>query len=91
MLPLWETILVEHSRNINLFVEFQSINTMSELISSIKSYDIQIYDIDIEQDKTKHDANPTAVIMLHLNKTIAHTKLITSLSGIGGVFSIKEV
>ncbi len=93
ILPGLEASLIEHSTNINLLVEFQSINTLSDVISAIKASDILIYDIDIDQDKTEPFDKPNAVIMLHMNrktKTL-HTKLISDLSDIEGVYSIKEI
>lgn len=91
ILPPLEAILIEHSTNINLQVEFQSVQVLSEVISSIKALDIQIYDIDIEHDKSQQMLRPNAVIMLHMNKQIRHTRLISELSDIDGVYSIKEI
>ena len=91
VMPLLEKPMVDRSSNMNLFVEFQSINKLSELISVIKTYDINIYDIDIEKHEQNAFANPNAVIMMHLNKKILHSKLISDLSGIHGVYTIKEI
>ena len=91
VMPSWEAKLIELSRNVNLFIEFHTIQNLSEVISEIKSYDINIYDIDIERPKDDPLSRPNAVVMLHLNKRIQHTKLISDLSRIKGVYSIKEI
>ena len=91
ILPVAEAFLIEHSTNINLMVEFQSINTLSDVISTIKASDILIYDIDIDHEKRDPFTRPNAVIMLHMNRKMLHTKLISELSDIEGVYSIKEI
>ena len=90
-LPLIETSMVERASQMNIFVEFKSINHLSGLIASLKAHDVHIYDIDIEREHKKQYTRPNAVIMMHLNRPIQHTKLISALAELDGVYSIKEI
>ena len=94
ILPFIENVMLERARNMNIFVEFRSINNLTGLISEIKARDIQIYDIDIEKHSGEMLAHPSAVIMMHMDrhaKKTTHATLISELASIDGVYSIKEV
>ena len=86
-----ETWMVEHSKNINIYVEFRDSRGLSALISHIKKRDILIYDIDLERGKDNSAIRPSAVIMMHMNKPIHHSELVAKLADYTGVYSIKEI
>ena len=47
-----ETAIMENSRNINIYVEMKSTDTVKRIVDCIKYQNIRIYDIDIEYGKT---------------------------------------
>ena len=91
VLPQLESQMIERSTHMNIYVEFQTINHLSGLISSLKAHNVRIYDIDIERERKSSYSKPSAVIMMHLDKPIPHTKLISALANLDGVYSIKEI
>lgn len=46
-----EEVIIERSRNINIYVEFRSIADMGEILKTIKDQDINIFDMDIHHGK----------------------------------------
>ena len=91
VLPVIESSMVERASHMNIYVEFKSINHLSGLIGSLKAHNVHIYDIDIERENKSAYTRPSAVIMMHLDSRIQHTKLISALADMEGVYSIKEI
>ena len=49
LLPPLENLMVERARNMNLYVEFSSLDDVGAIIGRIKSQGAQIYEVDIER------------------------------------------
>lgn len=91
LLPYVESFVVENSPNINIFVEFDSLDRLGSIISCIKAKDIQIYDVEIERGRESESRYPNAIFSIHLNKKMAHTQLLAVLSEAEGVRTVEEI
>lgn len=89
--PSIETAIVESARNVNLYVEFDSLDNISQIISCIKSVDTQIYEVDIDRGRQEQYIHPNATISLRLNKRRSHAKLMLALSELECVHTIDEI
>ena len=89
--PYIETAIVENARNVNLYVEFDSLDNVSRILGCIKSVDTQIYDVDIERGQREQYIYPHAIISLRLNKRKSHAKLMLALSALDCVHTIDEI
>lgn len=91
VLPYIETAIVESARNVNLYVEFESLDNVSQIITCIKSVDTQIYEVDIDRGHRDRFIYPNATISLRLNKRRTHAKLMLALSELECVHTIDEM
>ena len=84
-----ERLILSHSRNINLFVEFEHTDDLSKIIEKIKTQEIRIFDVEIT--KGKGAACPNAIFSLQLPKKKPHTAVMTAIAEVAGVRTIEEL
>ena len=86
-----DNFLIERSRNMNVYLEFRSLENISQIIDLIKSVDAEIYEIDIEHGQETHYINPCATFALRLKKSKIRAELLMKLSLQDYICSIDEV
>ena len=91
VLPHIETTIVENARNVNIYVEFNSLEDIGQIISQIKSVGATVYEVDIERKHSTSGLHPSACISLRLNQRKAHAKLILAISKLKCVYTIDEI
>ena len=89
--PYIETAIVENARNVNIYVEFESLDNVSQILGCIKSVDTQIYEVDIDRGRQEQYIHPNATISLRLNKRRTHAKLMLALSELECIHTIEEI
>ena len=91
LLPHIETALVEKSRNMNVYVEFESLEDVGEIIGRIKAQGVQIYEIDLDRGRADKLRYPSAVFSIRLNPKQAHTRILAAISELESVYTIDEI
>ena len=91
VLPYVENYVVENARNMNIYVEFTSLDDVGAIISQIKAQDAQIYDVDITRGKEQYAQRPSAVFSIRLNQRRAHEQVLTAISELENITVIDEV
>ena len=91
LLPFVEEAIIEIARNMNIYVEFQSLDDVGEIINRIKSQDVQIYEVDIERGREERVLHPSAVFSIRLHHKQAHTRVLTAISELESVYTIDEI
>lgn len=91
VLPALEALIVDYSRNINIYLEFDSLENIGRIINSIKAQNVQIYEVEIDRGREEHARHPSAVFAIRLNQRLPHTKLLLTLSEIDCVHLIEEI
>ena len=86
-----EHIILSHSRNINLYVEFENTDDLSAIIERIKSKQVKIFDVEITKAKNSEGKFPSAIFSLQLPKKMPHTVVMTAIAEIEAVRSIEEL
>ena len=86
-----ESFILSRSKNINLYVEFEDINDLSNIIEKIKQYDTRIFDVELTKAKYSETKYPNAIFSLKLPKKVTHTMIMTTISEIESVRSIEEL
>lgn len=86
-----EEVIIERSRNINIYVELRSIADMGPVLKTIKDRDINIFDMDIHHGKEQIVQKPNAVLYLRMPHRAPHHELITLLSDLDEVYTVKEI
>jgi len=85
----FESFILAHSRNVNLYVEFEHTDDLSEIIEKIKGQDVRIFDIELT--KAKGEAYPNAIFSLQLPKRKSHTFVMTAIAEVDNVRTIEEI
>ncbi len=91
LLPFVENWIIENARHMNIYVEFESLDDVGEIIGRIKSQDVQIYDVDIDHGREEKSRNPSAVFSICLNKKQLHAQVLAAISELESVRTIDEI
>lgn len=91
VLPYVENFVVENARNMDLYVEFESLDDIGNIIGCLKAQNVQIYEVDIDHGREERLRYPSAVFSIRLNQKMAHTQILTAITELDCVRVIDEV
>lgn len=91
VLPTIETLILNRSRNMMLYVETENILQLSAIVNYIKREEIRIYSLEINRDRPENLESVSAVLDIRLPIHLYHAELVAALSTLNGVVSIDEV
>lgn len=91
VLPLIESAVRNHSRNMLIYLETENIVQLSSVINFIKREGIRVFSLEIEKEKPEHVNSISALLDVRLPIHLYHAELIAALSTLDGVISIDEV
>lgn len=91
VLPAVESFVVDHARNMNLYMEFESLDAVGRIIGCIKSLDAHIYQVEISRGGGEQHPRPNAYFSIRLKKSRTQEQLMAALSGIEEVYSIEAI
>lgn len=91
ILPPLEVAIIERARNMNIYVEFTTLDAVGEIIGRIKEQGAQIYEVDIAHGKEEHAVKPSAVFSIRLTQRRVHEEVLTAISDLEHVTMIDEV
>ena len=91
LLPYLENFVVENARNMNIYVEFESLDDVGAIIGRIKAQDVQIYEVDIDHGREEKLRDPSAVFSIRLNQKQMHTQVLAAISELETVRTIDEI
>ena len=91
LLPRIEAFLVETSRNMDIYVEFTTLDGVHQVIGCLKNRQIRIYDVDILHGEHTGTGRPNAVFSVGLGKRQSHTKVMEQLARLDTICAIKEL
>ena len=86
-----EAFMVEKGRNLNIYVVFESLDDLSDIIAAIKSHDASIHEIEIEKAQEATGKRPGALFFLHLEKRQSHAKFMAALSEVECIYLMEEI
>lgn len=91
LLPYVEEKMVERSKNMNIYVEFSSLEEVGSIISHIKAQNVRIYSVEINRRQQEAFQNPSAVFSIHLNRVQLHASLLAEISDLECIRAIDEI
>lgn len=99
LLILFTTIILEkvsswvisHARNMDLYVEFEKMENLGEIINTFKALDIQIFDVDIQREKQSNGVTVGTVISSRLPKKETHSNVMSIISKFDFVTVVDEI
>lgn len=83
--------VVARARNMDLYIEFEKMENLGEIINTIKSMDIQIFDVDIQREKQSNGVTVGAVISSRLPKKETHSHVMSRISKFDFVTVVDEI
>lgn len=83
--------VVIHARNMDLYVEFAEMENLGEIISVIKGMDVQIFDVDIQREKSSNGVTIGAVLSTRLPKGQTHSHVMSTISKFDFVTLVDEI
>ncbi len=86
-----EHFILSHSRNINLFVEFEDTDDISDIMEKIKQHGVRIFDVEVTKAKYSENHYPNAIFSLQLPQKTPHTLVMTAIAEVESVRSIEEL
>lgn len=87
LLPAVEAAILMRARNINLYMEYQTMADVGRIITWLKQQDVRIYEMELSHSEQK----PGAFFSLRLSKRQLHTELIMNLSRLDCICLIEEL
>ncbi len=90
VLPYIENYIIENSRNINIYVEFESIDHIGGIIGQIKKQNVSILDVEIDRGGGDKD-HPSACFVLRLQKKMKHVDFLASVADNHHICVIEEL
>lgn len=91
VLPAIETLILNRSRNMLLYVETENILQLSAIINYIKREEIRIFSLEINRDSPEPIEGVSAVLDIRLPIHLYHAEFVAALSTLNGVISIDEI
>ena len=91
LLPYIDAVIVSRARNMNIYVEFTSLDDVGSIIGKIKEQGARIYEVDIIQDRKESALYPCAVFSIRLSQPRTHGRMIMAIYELDRVITIDEV
>lgn len=90
-LPRVELAVVEHAKNMNIYVELSTLDRVSSVLNCLKEQGAQIYEVDLNRGKLEKQERPSAILTVRLSRKTPHEHILSALSGVDGVLAIDEI
>ena len=89
--PLIDDNILATSRNMNFYVEMDSIEYLGTVVNCVKSRNVRIYDVDIGKVEQNGEQHVRGLFSVKLPKRGPHTELLATIATIDGIVAIEEV
>ena len=86
-----ERFILSHSRNINIYIEFEHLDGISEVVERIREQGTRIFDVELTKASNTENHYPNAIFSLRLPRKKTHTAILTAIAEIDSVRSIEEL
>ncbi len=90
VLPYIENYIIENSRNINIYVEFEAIDHIGGIIAQIKKQNVSILDVEIDRGGGEKKL-PSACFILRLQKKMKHVDFLAAVAEDRHICAIEEL
>ncbi|MBP3370106.1 MAG: MgtC/SapB family protein [Clostridia bacterium] len=86
-----ESFILSRSRNINLYVELETADSLTRVMECLRIKGVRVYDVEFIKEKNTESKRPAAVFSLQLPKKSSHAALVTAIASIEAVRMIEEL
>jgi len=90
--PVLEELTVAKSRNMNVYLEFERLDDITNIIRHIKGRNIRVMEVDIDRANTRGvHQRPNAILTLQLPGRQSHALVLAELTGLACICAIEEI
>lgn len=86
-----EAFILSRSRNVNMYIEFESMDDVGLIVSKFKEMDVKVFDVEISKKSSSKSAYPNAIFSLMLPKKTSHDTLLAIIAQLDSVRAIEEL
>ncbi|EOS63639.1 MgtC/SapB family protein [Oscillibacter sp. 1-3] len=87
-----ELLVIENARNMNIYVEFQSLDNVGEIINRIKAQNAQIYEAEVDHGQESLSHHPNAIFTIRMiHQRGGHARLLASISEMESVYVVHDI
>ena len=86
-----ESLIIESARNMNIYVEFRSLDNVGDIISCIKAQGAQIYEAEVDHGQESVSHHPNAIFALRMEQRGGHARLLTAISEMEDVYAVHDI
>ena len=92
-LTKFEAFILAHSRNVNMYIEFESIDDVATIVSKFKELEVRVFDVEINKQKNTATASsyPNAIFSLEMPKKKSHAVILGAVAQLDAVRAIEEL
>lgn len=91
LLPWVEARIVDRARNLNLYTEFGSLDSVSAIVSALKDSGSQISQVEIHQPTPGETENLSAVFSVRLRSSGLREQTLSKIAQISDVYRIESI
>ena len=91
LLPLVENVVLSGARNMNIYIELDSIENLGGVVNRMKADGLSLYDIEIDREQHGSISQINGLFSVRLPKKQPHTEILAMLSTLDGIIAIDEV
>ena len=90
--PVLEDLTVAKSRNMNIYLEFEHLDDITDIIRHIKGKNIRVMEVDADRENTRGvHRRPNAILTLQLPGRQSHSLVLAELTGLSCICAIEEI
>ena len=83
--------LISNAKQINVYVEYETSENLTDILSSLKEQGVRVLDIEITKNKLEVDVHISAILSLQLEKRGQNGIVLNLLSNSEGVRAVEEL
>lgn len=91
LFPGIDRYFLNSSTNMNIYMEFDELIHIHQILTDFKNRDLEIREVDIIPEKESIANRPAAIFSLHLAKRQNHEQIVAFLSDLEYVLQIEEI
>lgn len=91
LLSKLDWFLLSHAKNINIYVEYTSVENLTDIMNEIKQREISVLDIEVAKARSETEHRISAVLALEIPRKLSQNDLMTAISKVDGVKDVEEL
>ena len=89
--PLIEDDVLARSRNMNFYVEMDSIENLGNVVNIVKGKGLRIYDVELGKVEQNGEQHVKGLFSVKLPKRGPHTEILAKIATLDGIVAIEEI